>query len=226
MSQRFAFFDVDGTLLNINSMLHYINYFFIEYYGEKEGRLKSENYAKRRNNDYQECSREQLNQAYYENFAGVEVNKINAISKKWFSKIMRSSKPIFNKTVLNILKEHQEKEVTIVLVSGGFSETLSLLADYLNVKIVLCVNPEILDGKMTGKIAVPQTIGEGKAINIKKFLEQYEAVDLLNSYAYGDHASDLSMLQLVGNPVIIGDDKCLVKYAKRHHWPIISNEII
>jgi len=45
---------------------------------------------------------------------------------------------------------------------------------------------------------------------------------LPDSHAYGDHASDLPMLQTVGNPVVVGDDPALTTHATAHGWRVID----
>jgi len=43
-------------------------------------------------------------------------------------------------------------------------------------------------------------------------------VDLRSSHAYGDHASDLPVLSLVGRPVVVGDDPVLAGHAALRGW--------
>lgn len=221
--RRFAFFDVDGTLLKINSMLDYIDYFFLNYYGMEYGPLKSEEYTKRRHTDYKNFSRELLNQAYYNNYTGIKKETLDRIGKKWFSEKMKITQSFFNEKILQILKKHQQESVEVIFVSGGFKSLLAPLAEYLDVKTLLCIEPEIIHGTLSGNILSPQTIGEGKVIAIKQFLSSQVNYDLVQSFAYGDHESDLSMLKLVGQPCVVGNDACLLDYAKKQNWPVIAH---
>jgi len=42
------------------------------------------------------------------------------------------------------------------------------------------------------------------------------------AYAYGDHASDIPMLELVGYPCVIKkSDNNLVKHAEQYQWAIV-----
>lgn len=50
---------------------------------------------------------------------------------------------------------------------------------------------------------------ENKFKTISEFLEKYD-VDLDSSYAYGDTVGDLSMLNMVGNPIAINPNRELI----------------
>lgn len=221
---RFAFFDIDGTLLTMNSMLDYVDYFFISYYGGIIGEEKSADYARRRQNDYSDYTREQLNKAYYQNFKGVPFDTLKSIGKKWFSNKLKTNPNLFNLDVLSKLKAHQKDGLEIIFVSGGCLASIAPLAELLGVKMVLCIEPKVFQEKLTGSILEPQTIGEGKAVAIKQLLAMYKKTDLTNSYAYGDHESDLAMMQLVGHPYVIGDDLVLLDHARNEQWPVITTQ--
>ncbi len=114
----------------------------------------------------------------------------------------------------------------MVFVSGGFFATLEPLAKYLDVKFILCVEPNNRDGMLTGDINLnTQTIGMGKARAIRQFMQkQYvQHTQLLQqSYAYGDHISDYDMLLVVGNPIVVGDDREMVAIANKNGWTILN----
>ena len=222
MKTRYAFFDVDGTLLKMNSMLSFMEYFFHAYHGNKKGKIKSIHYAWRRKWAYRNYSREALNSAYYKNFSGIEEARLMTIGKQWFiDKVLSINDPFYN-AVLSELRWHQQTGAHVVLVSGGFRGSLGPLAEHLNIKTVLCVEPEVRNGKLSGKIASPQTIGKGKVLAIEQFLKTQLSSQLSQSYAYGDHSSDLPMLKLVDHPVVVGKDAELLKAAHQFRWKIIT----
>ena len=68
------------------------------------------------------------------------------------------------------------------------------------------------EGILTGRIAEPFVYGEGKVAAMQRFAADHE-IDLPESWAYSDSASDLPMLRAVGNPVAVNPDAELAKIA-------------
>lgn len=64
-------------------------------------------------------------------------------------------------------------------------------------------------------------IGEGKAQAASTLAAQLKA-ELRNCFAYGDHISDLPLLNLVGHPVAVGEEGALGDHARGLGWPVLS----
>jgi hypothetical protein len=47
-----------------------------------------------------------------------------------------------------------------------------------------------------------------------------EGIDLAHSYAYSDSITDLPMLELVGNPVVVNPDRDLLRVAREREWEV------
>jgi len=48
-------------------------------------------------------------------------------------------------------------------------------------------------------------------------------IDLERSYAYTDHHSDIPLLKLVGNPVVVNPSFFLRRAAVKNNWPILEH---
>src|SRR3546814_15438352 len=72
------------------------------------------------------------------------------------------------------------------------------IARELNVVHVLANNLEVTSGKYSGNILPPQTIGDGKREAIVGFLKEWKS-NPNDCYGYGDHISDLPLLEIVGD---------------------------
>ena len=77
------------------------------------------------------------------------------------------------------------------------------------------------NGVYTGELAEPFCYGEGKAIAIRKLVEE-KGYDLRLSYAYTDSAGDLPMLEIVGHPVAVNPDRALETIANHRGWAIVE----
>ena len=82
---------------------------------------------------------------------------------------------------------------------------------------------EIEDGVYTGRLDGPFAYGEGKATRLREFAAA-EGIDLKQSWAYTDAASDLPMLEAVGHPVAVNPDAELAEIAKREGWEVLRFE--
>lgn len=222
-AEYYAFFDVDGTIIHETSMTSFLEYGFPHYYGRLSayGKLRASLYSIKRKVFSTHKTREQLNTEYYQLYKGMDADRITALGYEWFKMIKNKNANLFNSTVLQEIKCHQENGAEIVMVSGAFLPCLQPIADYLNIAHILCVSPLIENSKYTGEIAQPQTIGAGKKQAIINFLKSKDKSTLARSYAYGDHISDLPMLELVGNPVVVSGDVDLEKHAINQAWKLI-----
>jgi HAD superfamily hydrolase (TIGR01490 family) len=79
------------------------------------------------------------------------------------------------------------------------------------------------DGAYNGKLDGPFMYGEGKVEGIRRFAAEHD-VDLAESWAYSDSASDLPMLHAVGNPVAVNPDEELARVAAEEGWRVMRFE--
>jgi HAD superfamily hydrolase (TIGR01490 family) len=215
----YVFFDVDGTLTNIKSTLCFLRYF----YRRNHGLIGYIYYycflifAK-----LYECfgaKREILNKIYYKKYKGYDEDQIVQLAKQWF--LEYKNEKLYIEPVIKELKHHVKFGAEVVFVSGSFWPCLAPIADDLLVKNIICTNLEVIEGVYTGNILDQQTIGVGKAEAIRLFLKNKQNSSFDLHFAYGDHISDLSMLQAVGNPRVVAGDRRLEKIALKKEWIII-----
>ena len=83
------------------------------------------------------------------------------------------------------------------VVSGGFVEVLAPLLRELNVTYLEANELEIVDGKLTGRLAAPIVDRAGKARALRRFAAQV-GVPLEQTVAVGDGANDIDMITAAG----------------------------
>jgi HAD superfamily hydrolase (TIGR01490 family) len=123
-----------------------------------------------------------------------------------------------------MLKEayaHQDAGRPVYIVTAASQEMAEMMAHVLIFDGGVGMRSEIVDGRYTGRPDGPFTYREGKAIAIREMAER-EGIDLAESYAYSDSESDLPMLRLVGNPVVVNPDSELLRIAREEGWRIIT----
>jgi HAD superfamily hydrolase (TIGR01490 family) len=212
-SGRAAIFDVDETLIVVSGLFR-----FLRFEMDERGRPRHE---------YEQAARalralaaggaprEDVNRAYFQLFAGREVERTAAAGERWFEHERRTG-GLFHPQVLAALWRHAAAGDLTVLVSGSFAACLDPIARFVGADLVLCTLPEIRAGRYTGRVAAPM-VGEAKAEAVRAAADAHDVL-LAESHAYGDHASDLPLLDLVGQPVVVGDDPVLTRQARSRGW--------
>ena len=64
-------------------------------------------------------------------------------------------------------------------------------------------------------------MGPGKAKAMEDLARNAD-IDLEGSFAYSDSITDLPMLEVVGNPVVVNPEKELRAVAEERDWPILE----
>jgi len=219
----YAFFDVDGTLIKGTPMLDFLRYYYLSQHSNQKyiGYLKyyrfiSKIYAYK----FFGINRRYLNSCYYRCFVNQSVDKLKRIGKNWFNENIQK-KNNYNFKILNELIYHKNNGATIVLVTGSFFPCIEPFASQYDIKNILMTKLEIINSRITGSILLSPMIGDGKARAIMDFIKN-DQVLLKDSYAYGDHVSDIPMLSMVGNPKVVRGDREMEQQAKNFNWEIIN----
>jgi HAD superfamily hydrolase (TIGR01490 family) len=120
---------------------------------------------------------------------------------------------------LDLMELHRSEGRRIYIVSSSPEEVVRPLARHFGVSGVIATRAAIgADGRYTGELEY-YAYGEEKASAVRAVAER-TGIDLSRSFAYTDSATDLPLLETVGNPVAVNPDKDLRKAAEEHGWPI------
>ncbi len=216
----YAFFDVDDTLISVKSMLSFQDFWY-----EQTGDIEGESAYREdlRRHLHPGASWELLNRLYYRHFAGRVPEQVAALGRQWLRREKQNRVAFYHSRPLAELREHQRQGREIVFVSGSFPALLNPIAEELDVEHVLATELEVCNGIYTGGIHPPQTIGEGKAEAVRRFLQARQVAPAL-CFAYGDDVSDRPMLEAVGQPTVVSGGRELEQWARRLGWRVISPE--
>jgi HAD superfamily hydrolase (TIGR01490 family) len=206
-----VFSDVDETLIQSKSMLDFARFYFVENQAKTQ-RLRELSELRARG-----VPRVELNRAYYRLYAGCSEEHVRALGRAWFETRARAANMFIVETRA-ALAAHSARGAELVLVSGSFAAILDPIAQAVAANALICTRPLVAAGQLTGEVERPM-IGEHKADAIRTWLTQRPELDPERCYAYGDDASDLDMLECVGNPRVVGHDPVLRSYVSRVRQP-------
>ncbi|UJP40520.1 HAD family hydrolase [Cellulomonas palmilytica] len=210
-----AFVDVDETLLTVNSMAG-----FLVAYLRERGRSSDEVRAVvghlaslDRGPD-----RDAVSRAYYATFAGERAEELRDLGQRWFAGL---GEDVWHAPVADELAAARAAGTLVVLVSGAPPATVAPVARAVRAHAWFATRQEERDGVLTG-VATDAVVGESKASVARRVMAE-RGVRPQDCVAYGDHGSDLPMLEAVGTGVVVGDDPVLAAAAARHGWRVLPS---
>ena len=131
-------------------------------------------------------------------------------------------KPYLAPNLLDRVALHRQKGHVLVLISGSIRYLLEPVTEDLGFHHLLCTDLEIgSDGLLTGRAEGPLCLDRTKRALAEKLAGEAN-INLSISYAYGNHHSDLPLLELVGRPYAVEPTKLLKNVAVEKAWPILS----
>jgi HAD superfamily hydrolase (TIGR01490 family) len=211
VSWRGAFFDVDETLVDTKTMFSFLRFHQMRR-GERPGSYVEVLSAFQRATAGR--SRADANRLYYRMYRGASVRELERTGRAWAEAVLDDDRLWL--PARDHLLAFRDAGARTALLSGSFFACLDPLAERLGVDVARGSPVEIRRGALTGEIAEPM-IGEGKATHLRHLLKEW-GLSREITVAYGDHSSDLPMLQAAGHGVVVGDDPKMLAAAADHGW--------
>ena len=207
-----AFFDIDHTVLEINSGTKWIGYqwknkrmtvielmralwWSVEY---RFGLLDFESMAGR----------------VIAGYRGREVAPIEREVAQWFRDEIELT--ICDEARAHV-EEHRLEGHVVALLTSATRFLSAPVGEALGVEHVLCTEVVEEHGRFTGAHVSPACYGVGKVVRAEAFAADH-AIDLERSFFYSDSYSDLPMLERVGEPRVVNPDPRLRRLAQRRGW--------
>jgi len=148
---------------------------------------------------------------------GVRVEKLNTLSETIVNKhLIKSVRP----EIISEIEFHKKNNGEIVILSSVLIQIGRLLGTYIGADNLICTSMEEDGGAFTGLPEDSYCIGDEKRVRLVRYCESRN-YDLSEAFYYGDSISDLMALQVVGNPVCVKPDRKLSRIAHKEGWRII-----
>src|SRR3954454_6120803 len=213
-----AFFDLDKTLIEGSSALHFARASY------KAGQLSKRQMARdirdnvrfRLQGSTDEAT-DALRARVYEAIAGKRVVDLARLTPEMLKGILPRVYP----QMLDVAWRHQDAGRPVFIVTAASQEIAELLATVLIFDGGIGARSEVRDGVYTGLPDGPFTYREAKAQAIREVAER-DGLDLAASWAYSDSESDLPMLRAVGHPVAVNPDAALMRTAREEGWEVMG----
>lgn len=149
--------------------------------------------------------------------AGWSVAEVDAIVRDTMHSVVT---PAIYAEARELIDAHRAAGHDVVIISASAATLVQPIAEELGVELVVATELEEVDGRFTGEI-LHYNKGEAKARALEAIAAEH-GVDLDQSFAYSDSATDIPMLEMVGNPVAVNPDRAMKKKALEEGWDIRS----
>ncbi len=211
-----TFFDLDGTLLLVNSGKLWLQR------ERREGRLSAGQLvlaifylgAYR----FGVIDIDRAMEKALETVKGLPEDEVRGWTEEWYEREVRQyAAP----GAWPVIESHRHKGHPLVLLTSSSPYEAAVAREQFGLEHVLSTRYEVRDGRFTGRLIRPVSFGQGKVDLAEAFTSEHD-LDLDRSYFYTDSITDLPMLERVGRPRVVHPDPRLRLTACRRGWPVLD----
>lgn len=212
-----AIFDLDNTLLAGDS-----DYLWGQYLIDK-GIVNKAQYEQANDLFYEQYKQGSLDIMEFLEFALRPLARHDMQQlKRWHTEFMQTRiDDIILPAAIDLIEKHRQQGHTLMIITATNRFVTQGIADKLGITHLLATDPEIKDGRYTGRVTGTPCFKEGKVTRLNAWLQEHVS-SLDSSWFYSDSHNDLPLLKLVTNPVAVDADEKLTEYATLNQWPCIS----
>jgi len=219
--RRAAFYDLDGTLVDLN--LVHAAIFTLANVGEWSGRVSYLlGFAARIPRLYiaEQSDRRTLNTVLFEAFKGISRDRLFSLGEEYCDRILAGH--LFPRAV-ELIEANREAGLEPVLVTGSPDFIVAPIARHLGIADFAANRFVFGRGRATGRLAEPVMAGDEKAVWCNDYAAGRD-IDLADCWGYADSYYDTAFLAGLGHPVAVNPDRRLRAAALSRQWPVIHFE--
>ncbi|MBA5249055.1 MAG: HAD family hydrolase [Gammaproteobacteria bacterium] len=208
-----ALFDLDKTLLGGDS-----DFLWGEFLSEI-GAVDVNNYQIQNQKFFDDYALGKLDIVEYLEFCLLPLanNSIKQLNK-WHQQFMLEKiQPIFLETAKKVVDAHKKNGDRTIVITATNSFVTRPIAQAYGINELLATEPEMVNGKFSGKVLGEPCFQIGKVRKLKQWCKENNE-SLSGAYFYSDSHNDLPLLELVDNPIVVHGDNILLAIAKQKKW--------
>ncbi|MGD9391222.1 MAG: HAD family hydrolase [Thioalkalispiraceae bacterium] len=212
-----AIFDLDNTLLKGDSDYEWGQFL------ARQGLVDKDSYERENHRFYNEYKAGTLDIFEFLEFSLRPLSEhrpetLNQLHEKFMAECIR---PMITAASRSKIEEHRQADDILLIITATNRFVTGPIAAELGIDNLLATDPEIINGRYTGKVSGTPCFRDGKVERLESWLRQ-NGLNLADSYFYSDSHNDLPLLEKVTHPVAVDPDETLQQHAEMKGWPIIS----
>jgi HAD superfamily hydrolase (TIGR01490 family) len=217
MMRKFAAFDIDGTISRSALFFQIVDELInsgvlsISYRAELDEKY----------DDYQKRSHKDAFKDYSQLSVDILLNNLNKISVTDYQSAVDKVVPknsdyvyVYTRNLIELLKK---QGYFMIALSGSEMYSVQKFTEKFGFDLAIGEYYHEENNYFTGKI---DQVIHRKDIFLKKFIKEHN-LTLTGSYAVGDSSGDISMLEMVENPIAFNPEDTLYEKAKKENWKIV-----
>jgi HAD superfamily hydrolase (TIGR01490 family) len=212
-----AFFDLDKTLLAVNSGSLWVRRERALGHISRTQALRAGLWLTRYHLGF--VSMEDALHKAISQLAGTDSRAIQERTTAFYEQMVRS---LYRPGALRAVEEHRSAGDRLVLLTSSSGYLSELVARELRLDAILCNRFEVDErGLHTGRPLGAVCFGAGKRTYAEAYARE-AGVSLSACAFYTDSYSDLPVMEVVGRPVAVHPDHRLRREALRRGWPVVT----
>lgn len=220
-SKRLALFDLDHTLLPLDSDYQWADYL------ARTGRAGDPEIARARNEELMqrynagELTAEEAAEFMLGLLAAHEPHDLAHWHEQFMQEVIR---PSLTEQALNLVRKHLCNGDLCAVVTATNSFVTAPIARAFGVPHLIATDPQYVAGRYTGKIHGTPSFREGKVVRVNDWLGNMGLnLDAFEqSHFYSDSMNDLPLLEAVTHPVVTNPSTTLHEVARERQWPVLQ----
>ncbi len=146
------------------------------------------------------------------------LEKLAELHRQYMTSVIQ---PLITDASRRLVAEHRDQGDDLLIITATNRFITEPIARKLGVDDLLATDPEMIDGRYTGRVSGIPCFREGKVERLEQWLKK-TGRNLADSWFYSDSHNDLPLLERVTRPVAVDPDETLADHAGAKGWPIIS----
>jgi len=214
---RLAVFDLDNTLLAGDS-----DYLWGRFQVD-QGVVDAETYERENQRFYREYQAGTLDIHEYAAFAlqslvNHDLTQMQALRSRFVDECVA---PIIAAGTPALLERHRAQGDILIITTATNRFVTEPIAQLLGIDHLLATDPEIVDGRYTGRIAGIPNFQAGKVVRLRQWIgNQPEPCEHMSCYS--DSHNDIPLLEMAQSAVAVDPDAVLQATAEHRGWSVIS----
>lgn len=120
-----------------------------------------------------------------------------------------------------LLQKHREAGHRLLIITATNRFITGPIAAELGVADLIATEPEMVEGRYTGKVAGTPCYQHGKIARLEQWLAATgESAE--GCWFYSDSRNDIPLLEYATHPVAVDPDEALRAHAAANSWPVLS----
>ncbi|WP_457673545.1 histidinol-phosphatase [Thiolapillus sp.] len=209
-------FDLDNTLLAGDS-----DYLWGEFLGE-QGLVDPDYYAAENERFYREYKEGKLDIFEFLNFSlkplsERSMEELQELHRRFMEEKIQ---PLITRDAKMLVDMHRMRGDKLLIITATNAFVTAPIAAAFGIDNLLATEPEIVDGRYTGRVAGTPCFREGKVERLEAWLRDHDH-SLGNAWFYSDSHNDLPLLEKVTHPIPVDPDEELSRVAEERGWPVL-----